>query len=86
MELHYLDQWEQNGFSTRKILSINGDAGFLMNVQDLETAVRQNLNVVAVVWLDGEYGLIKWKQQIQFSGEHSDLKFDNLTLENLLNP
>ena len=48
-----------------------------MNVQDLETAVRQNLNVVAVVWLDGEYGLIKWKQQIQFSGEHSDLKFDN---------
>ena len=30
-----------------------------------------------MVWLDGEYGLIKWKQQIQFSGEHSDLKFDN---------
>ena len=28
-----------------------------MNVQDLETAVRNNLNVVAVVWLDGEYGL-----------------------------
>ena len=64
-------------FPDKKILSINGDAGFLMNVQDLETAVRQNLNVVAVVWLDGEYGLIKWKQQIQFSGEHSDLKFDN---------
>ena len=64
-------------FPDRKVLSINGDAGFLMNVQDLETAVRQNLNVVAVVWLDGEYGLIKWKQQIQFSGEHSDLKFDN---------
>ena len=64
-------------FPDKKVLSINGDAGFLMNVQDLETAVRQNLNVVAVVWLDGEYGLIKWKQQIQFSGEHSDLKFDN---------
>ena len=64
-------------FPDRKILSINGDAGFFMNVQDLETAVREKLNVVAVVWLDGEYGLIKWKQQIQFEGDHSDLKFDN---------
>ena len=70
-------------FPDRKILSINGDAGFLMNVQDLETAVRHNLNVVAVVWLDGEYGLIKWKQQIQFSGEHSDLKFENPDFETL---
>ena len=45
-------------FPNKKILSINGDAGFLMNVQDLETAVRGNINVVAVVWLNGEYGLI----------------------------
>ena len=59
-----------------KILSINGDAGFFMNVQDLETD-REKLNVVAVVWLDGEYGLIKWKQQIQFDGDHSNLSFDN---------
>ena len=36
-------------FPNRKILSINGDAGFFMNVQDLETAVREKLNVVAVV-------------------------------------
>ena len=64
-------------FPERKILSINGDAGFFMNVQDLETAVREKLNVVAVVWLDGEYGLIKWKQQIQFDGDHSNLTFDN---------
>ncbi len=64
-------------FPEKKVISINGDAGFLMNVQDLETAVRNKINVVAVVWLDGEYGLIKWKQQVQFSGEHSDLKFDN---------
>ena len=70
-------------FPDRRILSINGDAGFLMNVQDLETAVRHKLNVVAVVWLDGEYGLIKWKQQIQFSGEHSDLKFKNPDFETL---
>ena len=64
-------------FPNRKVLSVNGDAGFLMNLQDLETAVRKKLNIVAVVWLDGEYGLIKWKQQVQFKGEHSDLKFDN---------
>ena len=64
-------------FPERKVLSINGDAGFFMNVQDLETAVREKLNVVAVVWLDGEYGLIKWKQQIQFDGDHSNLTFDN---------
>ena len=63
-------------FPERKFYPKNGDAGFFMNVQDLETAVRK-LNIVAVVWLDGEYGLIKWKQQIQFDGDHSDLKFDN---------
>ncbi len=64
-------------FPDRKVLSINGDAGFLMNIQDLETAVRKKINIVAVVWLDGEYGLIKWKQQVHFKGEHSDLKFEN---------
>ena len=61
----------------RKILSISGDAGFMMNVQELETAVRLKQNVVAMVWLDGEYGLIKWKQQNGFNGRHSDLKFGN---------
>jgi acetolactate synthase-1/2/3 large subunit len=64
-----------------KVLSINGDAGFLMNVQDLETAARLKLNVVAMVWLDGEYGLIKWKQQNQFGGRHADLKFNNPDFE-----
>ena len=64
-------------FPEKKVLSINGDAGFLMNVQDLETAVRTKINVVAIVWLDGEYGLIKWKQQVNFKGEHSDLMFEN---------
>jgi acetolactate synthase-1/2/3 large subunit len=61
----------------RKILSISGDAGFGMNVQELETAVRRKLNVVAMVWVDGEYGLIKWKQQDAFDGKHSDLEFGN---------
>ncbi len=70
-------------YPEKKVLSINGDAGFLMNVQDLETAVRNKINVVAVVWLDGEYGLIKWKQQVQFKGEHSDLKFENPNFSDL---
>ena len=64
-------------FPEKKIVSINGDAGFLMNVQELETAVRYNINIIVIVWLDGSYGLIKWKQEIEFDGKHSDLKFNN---------
>ncbi len=65
----------------RKVLSINGDAGFFMNAQDIEVAVRRKINVVAMVWMDGEYGLIKWKQQNSFDGRHSDLRFTNPDLE-----
>ncbi len=68
-------------FPDRRVVSVNGDAGFLMNLQDLETAVRLKLNIVAVIWLDGEYGLIKWKQQTQFDGRHSDLAFNNPDFE-----
>ena len=70
-------------FPHKKILSINGDAGFLMNVQDLETAVRYKINIIVVVWLDGSYGLIKWKQQVHFDGEHSELRFKNPNFEYL---
>jgi acetolactate synthase-1/2/3 large subunit len=49
----------------------------MMNMQDLETAVRLKLNVVYMVWDDGEYGLIKWKQQNHFGGRHSKLDFGN---------
>jgi acetolactate synthase-1/2/3 large subunit len=65
----------------RRVLAINGDAGFMMNMQEIETAARLGLNVVAMIWLDGEYGLIKWKQQNQFAGRHSDLKFTNPDFE-----
>ena len=34
-----------------------------------------------MVWLDGEYGLIKWKQQAQFGGKHSELRFNNPDFE-----
>ncbi|MDH4317058.1 MAG: acetolactate synthase large subunit [Desulfobulbaceae bacterium] len=60
----------------RKILAICGDGGFLMNLQELETARRMGGNIVIMVWEDNEYGLIKWKQQNQF-GRHTDLRFNN---------
>jgi acetolactate synthase-1/2/3 large subunit len=61
----------------RRVLSINGDAGFFMNAQDMETAVRRRLNVVAMIWMDGAYGLIEWKQRNAFDGRHFDLSFTN---------
>ena len=60
----------------KKILAICGDAGFMMNVQEMETAKRLNANCVVMVWEDKEYGLIAWKQQSQF-GQHTDLAFTN---------
>ncbi len=67
----------------KKVVAVCGDAGFLMNVQDLETAVRRKVAFVCIVWLDGEYGLIKWKQQNHFDGRHSDLAFTNPDMEGL---
>ncbi len=60
----------------RKVLAIAGDAGFLMNVQEMETATRLGSNIVVMVWEDNAYGLIAWKQDTQF-GRHTDLSFGN---------
>ncbi len=61
-------------YPERKVLSISGDGGFLMNVQELETAVRVGTPVVAMVWNDNGYGLIKWKQLNEFGRpSHVDL-------------
>lgn len=46
----------------RHVVAVTGDAGFLMNSQELETAVRMNLPMVVLIWNDGGYGLIEWKQ------------------------
>ncbi len=64
----------------KRVLAICGDAGFLMNVQDLETAVRYRLNIVVMIWVDGSYGLIEWKQQNEF-GKHFPLGFGNPDFE-----
>ena len=60
----------------RKVLAICGDAGFLMNVQEMETARRLGVNLTVMIWEDHEYGLIAWKQEAEF-GHHTDLSFDN---------
>jgi acetolactate synthase-1/2/3 large subunit len=60
----------------RRILGICGDAGFLMNVQEMETARRFDLDLTVMIWEDKGYGLIKWKQFNTF-GRHTDLDFGN---------
>jgi acetolactate synthase-1/2/3 large subunit len=63
-------------YPNQRILSISGDAGYLMNVQEMETARRLNVNIVTMIWEDHMYGLIAWKQQNEF-GRHTDLSFGN---------
>ncbi len=66
----------------RRILAICGDGGFLMNVQEMETARRLGTKIVVMVWVDGGYGLISWKQDAQFQ-RHSNLSFGNPDFEKL---
>lgn len=60
----------------KHVMAICGDAGFLMNVQEMETAKRLNCNMTVMIWEDNMYGLIAWKQTNEF-GKHTDLSFDN---------
>ena len=60
----------------RHILAICGDGGFLMNVQEMETAKRLESDITVMVWEDGGYGLIAWKQDNEFD-RHTDLAFGN---------
>jgi acetolactate synthase-1/2/3 large subunit len=48
----------------RRVLAVCGDGGFMMNSQEMETAVRLHLNVVVLVLQDNAYGMIRWKQQV----------------------
>ncbi len=50
-------------FPKRKVLVVCGDGGFMMNSQELETAVRLKLDLVIMVLNDNAYGMIKWKQK-----------------------
>ena len=61
----------------KKVLAVCGDGGFMMNSQELETAVREKVPFVTLIWEDASYGLIKWKEQEQFNGEHCFVDFTN---------
>jgi acetolactate synthase-1/2/3 large subunit len=60
----------------RNVVAVSGDGGFLMNVQELETAKRLGLAVVNVIFRDGGYNLIQWKQQARL-GRESGVAFTN---------
>jgi acetolactate synthase-1/2/3 large subunit len=60
----------------RNVVAVSGDGGFLMNVQELETAKRLGLAIVNVIFRDGGYNLIQWKQQTRL-GRESGVAFTN---------
>ncbi len=63
-------------YPQKKVVAVCGDGGFLMNVQEVETACRLGLNAVIVIFRDGGYDLIKWKSACKF-GSCSGLDFSN---------
>lgn len=60
----------------KKVLAIMGDASFMMNSQEIETAVREQIPLVVLIWEDKAYGLIKWKMDIEL-GHHDHVDFTN---------
>ena len=63
-------------YPKRRVVAVTGDGGFMMNSQELETAVRLKLPVVILIWRDNGYGVIRWKQQVRF-GRTSAVEFGN---------
>jgi acetolactate synthase-1/2/3 large subunit len=62
----------------RKVVAVTGDGGFMMNSQELETALRVGTPFVTIIFNDGGYGLIEWKQENQFGkGNSSFVHFSN---------
>ena len=63
-------------FPDKKVISVCGDGGFMMNSQELETAVRLGVNLTVVILNDKAYGMVKWKQEnMRFSD--FGLSFEN---------
>jgi acetolactate synthase I/II/III large subunit len=59
-----------------KVLAVMGDGAFLMNSQEIETAVREQIPPVVLLCEDGGYGLIEWKMDLEL-GEHDYVAFTN---------
>ena len=60
----------------KKVVAVTGDGGFMMNCQELETALRVGTPFVTLIFNDNGYGLIEWKQLNQF-GESAFIRFNN---------
>ena len=60
----------------QKVLAMCGDGGFLMNVQEIETAVRLKLPIIVIVWCDCDFGMISLKQIDEF-GKSAFTRFNN---------
>lgn len=58
----------------KQVVAICGDGGFMMSIQALATAVRYQIPMIVMVWQDNQYGLIEWKQEMQYGqSSHIDL-------------
>lgn len=66
----------------RRVLAVMGDGAFGMSLVELETAVRERTPIVVLVWIDGGYGLIGWKQDLHF-GRRAAVSFANPDLVRL---
>ena len=58
-------------YPEKRVVSVAGDGGFLMNVQEMETARRLGVPIAVVIWVDGAYGVIGWKQERRFGRTHA---------------
>ncbi len=63
-------------FPDKGVVAVTGDAGFMMNSQEIETALRVETPIVILIWNDAGYGLIKWKQMNTY-GRPSHVDFTN---------
>ncbi len=63
-------------YPNKKVVAVTGDGGFMMNSQEIETAMRLKTPIVILIWNDGGYGLIKWKQMNHY-GRPSHVDFNN---------
>ena len=60
----------------RTVVAVTGDAGFMMNSQEIETALRIGTPIVIIIWTDSQYGLIRWHQMRHY-GRESHIDFRN---------
>ena len=63
-------------YPERTVVAVTGDGGFMMNSQEIETALRIGTPLVILIWTDSKYGLIEWHQNIKF-GRSTQIEFKN---------